>query len=242
MWPKWPHAVHVATFLFFATWGEFSSGFIVASSCWEVANSGEKCEGVINIDRNLMAWVGSNQWKERAHGVSFSLVRWVGSYNPWKFRLHRWIKKCKPTVPKIGLNFHRLYLHNHQELEAPVKIWLVNAATFNAAEPVCVGLESLNYFYVDLLFVFVGKSTTWPHYLWSSRKGLSEIIPAAPYGGRLMTWGRQKVLPRRFEVRLCKSPDLCLTRATPYHLAIEAPRKNTTMIFWLGFSAFWGKF
>ena len=160
VWPKRPHAVHVATFLFFATWGEFSSGFIVASSCWEVANSGEKCEGVINIDRNLMAWVGSNQWKERAHGVSFSLVRWVGSYSPWKFRLHRWIKKCKPTVPKIGLNFHRLYLHNHQELEAPVKIWLVNAATFNAAEPVCVGLESLNYFYVDLLFVFVGKSTT----------------------------------------------------------------------------------
>ena len=83
--------------------------------------------------------------------------------------------------PKVGLNFRRLYLHNHLEFEAPVKVWLVNAATFNATEPTCVGLEGTNYIYVDLLFFFFRKATTWLHYLWSSRKGLMGVKGGSVY-------------------------------------------------------------
>ena len=100
----------------------------------EVACSGESNKIIIHIDRNLRVCAGSHQWKQCTHGVSFSLVQWIGNYNPWNIRLHRWRKKCKPTIPEISLNFRRLYLHNHLEFEAPVKIWLVNAATFSAME------------------------------------------------------------------------------------------------------------
>ena len=141
------------------TWGAASSGVEVASACWEAAYSGESSKRVIHIDRDLTVCAGSHQLKQCTHGVSFSLVQWIGNYNPWKIRLHRWRKKCRPTSPKVGLNFRRLYLHNHLEFEAPVKIWLVNAATFNATEPTCVGLEGTNYIYVDLLFCFFRKAT-----------------------------------------------------------------------------------